>query len=580
VPRRAGHWIAGVRLAIAIVAILDVHFTNFPPGYEVWAWLVAAFLTASALLAAALTRVELDRPARHRARVLIIVLDGLAVIGFIAVFSYQSAEPYRALYLLPIGEAALRFGLVGGLIGGASMAAATIVIDLLGPGVVWKSTAARIVIALVAGAVIGRLSDDLGVERRAAEERAREAEGLRDELGRRVDLLEAANRCSRALSSSLDLSEAFGAFIRELRGLVPFDRCAIVLAEGGVARIMATAGEGADTAFPPGSDWPLEDSVASDVLDGQTVVQGELSESRKTDVAQLLELGLHSRVAAPLNVGARTIGMLSLSRRERDAFAADEIELVSLLGRLVATAVQNIRVFEAERETVEELRRLSALRADFVSLVSHELRSPMAAVIGAAATLRERWRELSTEHRDAFLALIADETTRLSTLVADVLDTSRIEAGTFTFRFEDVDLAALVRDAVGAAMLGQDEVRVAADLDGPLPVVRGDRERLRQVLDNLIENAVKYSDAGADVTVSARRGHALVRVAVADRGPGIALEQQQLIFEKFGRARGGNRPGTGLGLFIARSIAEAHGGTLGVDSVPGRGSTFVLELPA
>jgi len=578
-PRRAGQWIAVVRLALVVVAIIDVSLTNFPPGYGPWAWLVVGFFAASAAFAAWLTRVQLDRSARVRARAFVIALDAAAAVGFFAVFSYQSGEPYRALYLIPIGEAALRFGLLGGLLGGAAMVAATVVVDLLGPGIVWKSAAVRIAVGLFAGVIIGRLSDDLGSERRAAEARAGEAEELRDELGRRVDLLEAANRCSRALASSLDLTEAFGAFIRELRGLVPFDRCAIVLAEGGVARIMATAGEGAETAFPPGSDWPLEDSVTSEVLGGETVVQRELAEEQKTDVAQLLELGLHSRVAAPLFVGARTIGMLSLSRHERDAFAADEIELVSLLGRLVATAVQNIRVYEAERQTVEELRRLSALRADFVSLVSHELRSPMAAVIGAATTLRVRWRELSTEHRDAFLALIADETDRLATLISDVLDTSRIEAGTFTFRFGDVDVAALVQDAVGAAAIGQDEVRVIADLDGPLPHVRGDRERLRQVLDNLIENAVKYSDAGAEVSVVARRARDLERLEVIDRGPGIPHEHLELIFEKFGRGRG-NRPGTGLGLFIARSIAEAHGGSLDVRSVPGEGATFVLELPA
>jgi signal transduction histidine kinase len=567
-----------VRLALAAIAFVDVAVTSFPPGYEGWAWVVAVFFGASALFAAYLTRLDLDRVARIRARALAVVLDGLAAVGFVAVFSFQGGEPYRALYLVPIAEAALRFGFVAGLLAGVAMTAATIVIDALGPGTAWRPGLVRVAVGVFAGAVIGRLSDDLGSERRAAEARAREAEGLRDELGRRVDLLEAASRCSRALASSLDLGEAFGAFIRELRGLVPFDRCAIVLAEGGVARIMATAGEGAETTFPPGSEWPLAESVTSDVLAGRTVVQRELESEEKTDVAPLLELGLHSRVGAPLNVGARTIGMLSLSRRPRDAFAADEIELVSLLGRLVATAVQNIHVFEAERRSVEELRRLSALRADFVSLVSHELRSPMAAVIGAAATLRERWRELSTEHRDAFLALIADETSRLANLVSDVLDASRFEAGTFTFRFAELDVRALVQDAVSAASLGQDEVRVVADLDGPLPPLRGDGERLRQVLDNLIENAVKYSNAGDEVVVSARRERGLVRVEVADHGPGIPLDQQRLIFEKFGRARN-NRPGTGLGLFIARSIAEAHGGSVDVRSVPGEGATFVLELP-
>ena len=131
--------------------------------------------------------------------------------------------------------------------------------------------------------------------------------------------------------------------------------------------------------------------------------------------------------------------------------------------------MQNIRAYSAERETVEELRRLSALRADFVSLVSHELRSPMAAVIGAARTLQQRWRELSPEQRASFLALISDETTRLATLIGDVLDTSRIEAGTFTYSFTDVDLADLVRETVAAMALGQDEVSVVAQAPDTVP---------------------------------------------------------------------------------------------------------------
>jgi signal transduction histidine kinase len=273
--------------------------------------------------------------------------------------------------------------------------------------------------------------------------------------------------------------------------------------------------------------------------------------------------------------------MLSLVRREVDAFSDEEVELAGLLGRLVASAVQNIRAYGAERRTVEELRRLSALRADFVSLVSHELRTPMAAVIGAARTLQQRWRELSPEQRESFLELIAGETNRLADLIGDVLDTSRIEAGTFSFRFADVDLGRLVDDAVATAQVGQDEVRLRADVRAPLPEIRGDGERLRQVLTNLIDNAIKYSPAGAEVEVRAYQEDGRVRIDVTDSGPGIAKDDQKLIFEKFGRVTGtgATRPGTGLGLFIARSIAEAHGGALDVHSAPEQGSTFTLELP-
>ena len=120
-----------------------------------------------------------------------------------------------------------------------------------------------------------------------------------------------------------------------------------------------------------------------------------MSEPKYEEENDFLALGLRSRVVAPLLSGAQTIGAISVVRREPGAFSDGEIELLSLLGRLVGSGIQNIRAYEAERTTVEELRRLSALRADFVSLVSHELRSPMASVIGSARTLEQRWRELS-----------------------------------------------------------------------------------------------------------------------------------------------------------------------------------------
>jgi len=432
--------------------------------------------------------------------------------------------------------------------------------------------------ALLVGWIVTRLDE----QRATAEQRAEEAEALRDELGRRADLVDAANRCARALSSSLDLDEAVNAFIRELRGLVPFDRMAIVLAEDGMARIIATAGEQADDTISAGAEFDPENSLISDVVArGQTVYRRDMSHPLYVEEDMLLALGLRSRVAAPLLAGARTIGLISLSRSEPDAFQEHEIELTGLLGRLAASAVQNIRAYESERRTVEELHRLSALRADFVSLVSHELRSPMAAVIGAARTLQARWRELRADQRESFLALIGDETTRLAALIGDVLDTSRIDAGTFSFRFRDVDVAAIVRDSVATAAYGQDEVPIVMEATPEIAVVRGDPERLRQIFGNLIDNAVKYSPVGRPVEVRVSQSNGEVTVAVRDRGPGIKAADQRVIFEKFARVAAGNsKPGSGLGLYIARSIAETHGGTIAVSSAPGRGATFTVTLPA
>jgi len=581
VLERPGRWLVLLRAVLVLAGAIAVGLTDFPPSYRPWAWAVVGYFAAVTFFSGALSAIELGREARVRARVLLLALDAVAAVGFIAVFSYQAGEPWRALYLIPIAATALRFGLVGGAVAGVVMTGATIVIDDLGPGLQWQTAFARVLVGLLAGLVVGRLRDTATAERGRAESRAAEAERLRDELGHRVDVLETANRCARALGSSLELDEAFGAFIRELRGLVPFERTAIVLVEDETATTMATAGRGAGEVFPPGNADPIHGSLLERVLDGKIVVRRDITAKEYPADEQLLALGLRSELVTPLLLGARTIGMLSLSREKPDAFSEDEIELVALLGRLVATAVQNIRAYEAERRRVEELARLSQLRADFVSLVSHELRSPMAAVIGAARTLQDRWRMLSAAQRESFLALIGDETSRLAELVGDVLDTSRIEAGTFSYRFEEVDLGRVVDEAVEAAVLAQQEVPVFASVAGRIPAIRGDRARLRQVLGNLIENAVKYSPEGGEVRISAAAANGAVRIAVRDAGPGIPLDQQVRIFEKFGRVDvpGASKPGTGLGLFIARSIAEAHGGSLEVSSGGEPGSTFTLTLP-
>jgi signal transduction histidine kinase len=574
-------WISVVRLVAIPLLFLQVLLTKtYPAGYEAIAWTLLAVFAAGSVVLFATVR-------ESRAYSLAaMVFDFLVISGFAVLYAFDTGTPVRQLLYLAIVVGAARFGMRGGI----AVALAAIPVSALfeQQRAHWSHAGYRIefvafqastglLIALAVGWVVARFGD----ERLLAEQRAREAESLRDELGRRADLLDAANRCARALGSSLDLDEAFGAFIRELRGLLQFDRLAIVLAEDVGARIIATAGDEAQGDLAPGAEFSAEGSLISDVVaQGQTIYRRDMAEPQYVEEVALLELGLRCRVAAPLLLGPRAIGLLSLGRREPDSFRDHEIELASLLGRLAGAAVQNIRAYESERRTVEELRGLSELRADFVSLVSHELRGPMATVIGAARTLQVRWRELQADQREKFLELIGDETTRLAALIGDVLDTSRIDAGTFTYRFVDVDVAGLVRDTVAAAALGQDEVPVHAQIAGGVPPIRGDAARLRQVFGNLIENAVKYSPAGEPVEVRVSQWNATVLVAVRDHGPGIRTHDQRLIFEKFGRVAGGaSKPGTGLGLYIARSIAETHGGTIAVSSAPGHGATFTVRLP-
>jgi signal transduction histidine kinase len=578
-------WIARVRLgAVAFAAVeIGVLTEDFPPHYEAWAWIVTAIFAVGATTIFLANRSSRPLPLLP---VCALLFDTGVIVAYAVLFSYEYGSPTRYALIFAVVEGSLRYGITGGLL------VPVVLLPYLAIAEWWRSerfgppdfqfgritfpAGIFLITGLICGWLVGRLAREVG---RAAV-RAAEAERLRDELGRRVDLLEAANRCARALTSSLKLDEAFEAFIREVGDVVPFDRLAVMRVEEGGTQVVSTAGLGADL-FPAGLPADALGRVLESVLDGRTQTRPDMTVDMQDEERPLVELGLRSRVVSPLQSGGRVIGLFSVSRVEPDAFSAEEVELVSLLGRLIATTVQNIRAFEAERTTVEELRRLSALRADFVSMVSHELRSPMAAVIGSARTLQQRWRELRPDQREAFLAVIGDETSRLSNLIEDVLHTSRIEAGTFSYRFGDVDLAQLVRDSVSAAELAQDEVRVHADLAHGLPEVRGDPERLRQLLDNLVSNAVKFSQVGQEVRVTVAGGNGSVRIAVRDDGPGIAPEHQGLIFEKFGRAAAGDaKPGTGLGLFIARSIAEAHGGSLDVSSVVGRGTTFTVKLPA
>jgi signal transduction histidine kinase len=443
--REIERWLALIRVAGVAFAVFQVAIgSDYPNSHQGWGWLTTGIFAAGALVLLWLSQGEWPRRRQIALGAGALSFDFAVVCAYILLYANQQGSPIRQVIFLPLVEAALRYGIPGAL----ALALASTPVMAVFEWLRERSLAPRtyqvnyvtlqIGIEVLMALVVGWLVVGLRRQTSIAETRVGEAERLRDELGRRADVLEAANRCARALSSSLELEQAFDAFIREVRGLIPFDRMAIVLSEEESAQVMAVSGAGADDVLPPGSARPIQGSLLEEVLrTNQAAYRRDMQGAEYPEEEDFLELGLRCRLATPLLLGTRSIGMLSLVRREPDAFSSEEIELASLLGRLVASAVQNIRAYEAERKTVEELRRLSALRADFVSLVSHELRTPMAAVIGSAQTLQQRWRELTPEQRESFLELIAGETNRLATLIGDVLDTSRIEAGTFSFRFRD-----------------------------------------------------------------------------------------------------------------------------------------------
>ena len=228
-------------------------------------------------------------------------------------------------------------------------------------------------------------------------------------------------------------------------------------------------------------------------------------------------------------------------------------------------------------------RRLEQLKADFIATVSHELRTPLAAVHGAAQTLQRPDIAVGSDMFWNLLALVSEQSERLAVIVDDILLASRIDSPELKIATQQVDIAALADDVIKAARAHAAE-RLELQLVRPpsLPPVEADRDRLRQVITNLLANAIKYSPDGGriEVALEPRGGH--LDVAVRDQGLGIAPAEQSLIFEKFYRVDAnmtGGVSGSGLGLYICRELVHRMGGRIAVESQPGEGSTFVVTLP-
>jgi signal transduction histidine kinase len=237
----------------------------------------------------------------------------------------------------------------------------------------------------------------------------------------------------------------------------------------------------------------------------------------------------------------------------------------------------------ALRDLTEE-RGIERLKSEFVATVSHELRTPLAAVYGAAMTLRRQDLELDDDHRRRLLAVIAGESDRLARIVEQVLAASRLDSGTFAFAVEHCEPGPLALQVVEAARAHAPAgILIELAPGNDLPGVAADPDMLRQVLANLVENAVKYSPAGGRVLVSLEPHEGRVLFAVRDEGLGIPLRDQERIFEKFFRLDPNltlGVGGTGLGLYICRELVRRMGGRIWVASRKGEGSTFFFELPA
>jgi signal transduction histidine kinase len=232
---------------------------------------------------------------------------------------------------------------------------------------------------------------------------------------------------------------------------------------------------------------------------------------------------------------------------------------------------------------VTQQRELDRLKDDFVATVSHELRTPLTSMMGFLEMIREGEAGELNDEQKRFLAIVYRSSERLQRLVGDLLFVARLDANGLQLQFGDAQLDDIVRDAVEAsgALARSREVSLVAEVD-EIPPVSGDKERLSQLVGNLISNALKFTPAGGSVIARTFVGEGHAVVEIADTGIGIPLGEQNRLFQRFFRSSTATEqaiPGTGLGLVISRAIAEAHGGTIGVTSLPGEGTTFRVEIP-
>jgi signal transduction histidine kinase len=301
---------------------------------------------------------------------------------------------------------------------------------------------------------------------------------------------------------------------------------------------------------------------------------------------------IYSLIVVPIIVKGKILGVLATSiAHPGRQFTQADLRLAMALADRAALAIENSRLYTQERRLRQELEDLNQqvqeanrLKTEFVTVVTHELRSPLTSIIGYVDLLLEAEGREAAETREAYLQIVKRNTDRLQELINDLLDIARLEAGKLELQRSPLDLEGLIQEVSGALrpQIAAKDQQLRLDLAASLPVVTGDPERLTQILLNLASNAHKYTPQGGSITIATRAERAGVRIAVQDTGIGLSPEEQQQLFTKFFRAPHPlvrEAGGTGLGLAIARALVELHGGTITVVSTPGQGSTFNVILP-
>ncbi len=297
----------------------------------------------------------------------------------------------------------------------------------------------------------------------------------------------------------------------------------------------------------------------------------------------LIRFGYRALLSVPLLREDHIIGSLSFNRKAPGEFPAELVDVLKTFATQSALAIQNARLFREIAEKSRQLEAASRHKSEFLANMSHELRTPLNAIIGFSEVLAQGMFGAINEKQTEYLHDILESGRHLLSLINDILDLSKIEAGRMELEASEFDFPQAIQNAVTLVReraLRRD-IALHHVIDDRVADIRADERKIKQVLLNLLSNAIKFTPEGGKIDVLVALGDGLVEVSVTDTGVGIAAEDQETVFEEFRQVGTVDKKaeGTGLGLALSRKFVELHGGTIWVTSAVGIGSTFTFRLP-
>lgn len=402
-----------------------------------------------------------------------------------------------------------------------------------------------------------------------------------DDARKQITQIELVNQIAQELTSILDLDELLHSAAQSIQKSFNYFDVSIFLVntQENEATLVARAGNFVDF-LPHGYRQSLSEGFVGWVASyGQRVLANDVSEDPRYRISAYRNT--KSELALPIFVNGEVAGVLNIEDEIVNAFDdTDAIVLETLCGFL-GSIIKNARLHDQVKKANMRLTELDRLKTDFISIVSHDFRSPLASIILAAKGLMRQGQPVNQERLAEYLNVIIDKATRLSHLAEDTLSMTKMEAGQLSYFFKRVNLKSLIHEASSLVEFSRRH-SLEYTVDPGADYVKGDDAKLRQVLQNLLSNAVKYSPRGGMIRVRAENYSTdQIIVLVSDEGIGIPTEQMDRLFEKFCRINTietRSIKGSGLGLWICREIVRSHGGQIWVESQLGKGSTFRFTL--